>query len=130
MVSLEVPLLSNLPVWGNIALIRQYHDGLSVREARQEALSLLKRFDLEGIAERRNPSLTSDERFLAMLLRAAAVQDAVLVLDRPFQILTGLHDGRFIREALERIEDLIAEAHIFDYTPEKRRYWTPDDPEN
>lgn len=130
MVSPEVPLLSNLSVWGNIALIQQYHQGRSTREARARAFALLERFSLTGIAEKRNPSLTADERFLVMVLRAAAVQDAVLLLDRPFQILTGLHDDRFLAEIIERIEDVIAEAHIFDYTWEKQRYRDPDDAAN
>jgi ABC-type molybdenum transport system ATPase subunit/photorepair protein PhrA len=93
-------------------------------------MALLKRFGMEGIAAKRNPSLTADERFLVMVLRAAAVQEAILVLDRPFEILTGLYDGRFLKETLERVDDLIAEAHIFDYTWEKQRYWDSDDAEN
>lgn len=127
MVSPEVPLLSNLSVWGNIALIPQYHQGLSTRDARARASALLARFSLTGIAEKRNPSLTTDERFLVMVLRAAAVQNAVLLLDRPFQILTGLHDDLFLAETIKGIEDVIAEAHIFDYTWEKQRYRDPDD---
>jgi hypothetical protein len=65
-----------------------------------------------------------------MVLRATSVQEAILLLDRPFEILTGLHDGRFLKETLERVDDLIAEAHIFDYTWEKQRYWDSDDAEN
>ena len=129
-VSPEVPLLSNLSVWGNIALIPQYHQGLSTREAKARAFALLERFSLAGIAEKRNPSLTADERFLVMVLRAAAVQNAVLLLDRPFQILTGLHDDRFLAWTIAGIEDVIAEAHIFDYTWEKQRYRDPDDAAN
>jgi ABC-type nitrate/sulfonate/bicarbonate transport system ATPase subunit len=127
---LEVPLISNLSIWSNIALIPQYHQNVPWREAKAQTLELLNRFDLTGIAEKRNPSLTTDERFYAMLLRAATVRDAVLVLDRPFRILMGQRDGRFVSEALRKIDDLIAEEHIFDYSWEKQRYWITDDAED
>ncbi len=58
-------------------------------------MDLLKRFDMAGIAEKRNPSLTMEELFCAMLIRAAMVRDAVVVLDRPFRILPDL-PGRSI----------------------------------
>ena len=35
LVSLDVPLLSNLDVWVNIALIKQYHENLSADKAQE-----------------------------------------------------------------------------------------------
>jgi ABC-type sugar transport system ATPase subunit len=130
LVSLEVPLISNLPVWSNIALIRQYHENMPWEEARALAVGLLKRFDMAGIAEKRNFSLKMEELFCVMLIRAAMVRDAVVVLDRPFRILPDLRDGRFFTDALRNIDDLIAEAHIFDYSWEKERYGATDDTED
>ena len=129
-VSPDVPLISNLSISGNIALIRQYHQNLPWDKAKAMSHDLLSRFDLMGIAEKRNPSLTQDERFIVMLLRAATVPEAILVLDRPFRILTAHRDGRFLAEALRKIEDLIATAHIFDYIWQKERYRIIDDAEN
>ena len=37
LVSLDVPLISNLPVWSNIALIRQYHENMPWEEAKRLA---------------------------------------------------------------------------------------------
>ncbi|MHB8910530.1 MAG: hypothetical protein ACYDAA_16790 [Syntrophales bacterium] len=76
---------------------------------------LLRRFAMESIAERRNPSLAMEERFCAMLLRAVMVEDAILVLDRPFSILADHRSGRFLMDSLRKIDDLIAEIHIFDH---------------
>jgi ABC-type nitrate/sulfonate/bicarbonate transport system ATPase subunit len=115
-VSPDAPLISNLAIWSNIALIRQYHQNMPLDEAKALALELLSLMDMEAISEKRNSALTTEERFCAMLLRAAMVRDAVLVLDRPFSILTNLRDGIFIMDALHRIDDLIAEVHIFDYS--------------
>ncbi len=122
LVSLEAPLISNLSVWGNIALIRQYHEQMPRHQAKTYAEILLRRLGMASIAEKRNPALSSEERFCAMVLRAAMVRDAVLVLDRPFTILAGHPDGRFIKDTLQKLDDLVAEAHIFDYTWEKERY--------
>jgi len=130
LVSLDAPLISNLAIWSNIALIPQYHRNMPVQEAMALAEGLLHRLGMDSIAQKRNSSLTTEERFCAMLLRAATVQDAVLVLDRPFTILTNLGDGRFIMETLQKVDDLIAEAHIFDYSWEESRYGGDDDPEN
>lgn len=130
LVSLEVPLISNLPVWSNIALIRQYHENMPWEEAKTLVLDLLQRFGMAATAEKRNPSLTAEERFCIMLIRAAMVRDAVVVLDRPFRIFPDLQDGRFFTDALRKVDDLIAEAHIFDYNWEKERYGTNDDAEN
>ncbi len=102
---------------------------MPVRQAKALAENLLRRFAMESIAERRNPSLTMEERFCVMLLRAATVEDAILVLDRPFSILTDHRSGRFLTDALRKVDDLIAETHIFDYSWDKERYEVPDDTE-
>lgn len=130
LVSLEVPLISNLPVWSNIALIRQYHENMPWEEARALVVGLLQRFGMAATAEKRNSSLTAEERFCIMLIRAAMVRDAVVVLDRPFRILPDLREGRFFTDAFRKVDDLIAEVHIFDYSWEKGRYGATDDTED
>ena len=123
-VSLDAPLLSNLDVWINIALIKQYHENLSAEKARALVLSYLRKYGMEHIAEKRNPALTSKERFCAMLIRAAMVRDAVIVIDRPFTVLTDVKNDRFICDALKVVENSFRECHIFDYMWHKERYRT------
>jgi ABC-type sugar transport system ATPase subunit len=127
LVSPDVPLISNLPVWSNISLIRQYHENTPREEAKALAVDILARFGLAAISEKRKPSLKIEELFCVMLIRAAMVRDAVVVLDRPFRILPDRRDGRFFTDAIRKIDDLIAEAYIFDYSWEKGRYGTTDD---
>lgn len=93
-------------------------------------MDILRRLGMASIADKRNPALTTEERFCAMLLRAAMVRDAILVLDRPFSLLTNLRNGRFILDTLGKIDDLIAEIYIFDYSWEKARYGGAHDPED
>jgi len=121
-VSENVPLISNQDVYMNISLIKQYHENMPRRQARQLALSCLERFGLGRIADRRNPALNTEERFCVMLLRAAMVKDAVILIDQPFQIVPHLKDGRFIMDALKIIDDLYLSCQIYDYRWMKEKY--------
>lgn len=122
LVSLDVPLISNLDVWVNIALIKQYHENLSADKAAELVLGYLRGYGMEHISSRRNPVLTNRERFCAMLLRAAMVRDSIIVIDRPFTIIPDVQDDRFIYDALKVIENSFKECHIFDYIWLKDRY--------
>ena len=122
LVSLDVPLISNLDVWINIALIRQYHRNLSRKAAEKEVRGYLRRFHLEKIAHKRSPALTNQERFRVMLLRAAMVDDAKIVIDRPFKIMPELQDSRFIFDSIGVIDDLYRVSFIFDYCWFQDRY--------
>jgi ABC-type lipoprotein export system ATPase subunit len=122
LVSLDVPLISNLDVWINIALIRQYHQNLPPEEAEKEVVRYLQRYHLEKIAHRRSSALTDEERFCVMLLRAAMVADAIIVIDRPFKILPELQNSQFIFDSIRVIDDLYRESRIFDYIWFKDRY--------
>lgn len=114
-VSADLPLISNQEVWMNIALIKQYHENVPRLQAQNIVLDALRRLDLERIACLRNPSLTSDERFCAMLLRACMVRDALIMIDRPLKIVPHLQNGDFIYNILKKIDDLYSTCYIFDY---------------
>ena len=122
LVSLDVPLISNLNVWVNIALIKQYHENLSADRAQELVRSYLTRYSLEGISNKRNPTLTNRERFCAMLLRAVMVRDSIVIIDRPFTIIPDVQDDRFIYDALKAVDDSFKECHIFDYLWFKDKY--------
>ena len=130
LVSSDVPLISNLYVWNNIALISQYHQQLSNEKAKDIVLKRLQRYGLEKIACKRNPALSEEERFCVMLLRAAMVHEAIIVIDRPFKLMTYLKDTSFIYEALDKIDDLYTQCYIFDYTWDMNRYGMTDDTQN
>ena len=122
LVSLDAPLISNLSVLSNIALIKQYHGRLSVREVEDIAKMRLMKLHLEDIATKRNPVLLEEQRFCVMVLRAVMVEDAMLVIDRPFKIMPDLDDTRFIRDVLTSVDDLFQECHVFDYLWNEKRY--------
>jgi len=104
-VSVDVPLLSNQNVLMNIALIKQYHENMPIAKVEPIVFSALRKLDLERIAYKRNPDLNNEERFYAMLLRASMVQDALVIIDRPFKIIPHLQNIDYIFKALKNIED-------------------------
>jgi len=122
MVSLEVPLISNLNVLHNIALIKEYHYHMSRKEAETLSLQYLEKMNLASIAYKRNPALTYEERFCAMLLRAVMVEDNIVVIDRPFKIMPDIQDSRFINRILNAVDDLLHNCTIFDYIWNQDRY--------
>ena len=126
LVSLDIPLISNLDVWINIALIRMYHRNQPRAEAEKEVIGYLDRYGLGKIAYRRNSDLTDRERFCVMLLRAAMVANAALLIDRPFRMMPEMEDGRFILDRIGRIEDLYRTSCIFDYAWFEDRYGNSD----
>ncbi len=106
----------------NIALIKEYHENMPRHQAEQLAVAYLQRLDLEQIAYKRNPSLTQEERFCAMLLRAAMVQDAMIVIDQPFKIIPHLKNIQYVKAALQKIDDLFLNCQIYDYTWMEEKY--------
>ncbi len=106
----------------NIALIKQYHENMHKETARQLALDVLKRVNLEHIALKRNPALVPDDRFCVMLLRAAMMKDSAIVIDRPFQIVPHWKTAQYIANVLKKIDDLYSSCHIYDYSWMEEKY--------
>jgi len=130
LVSSAVPLISNLDVWSNIALIYQHHQEASQKKAQAFVMQCLQRYSLEEIAYKRNPMLSEEERFCVKVLRAAMVAQAFIVIDRPFTMLHYLKDTNFIYETLGKVEDLFTRCDILDYAHEQNRYGLTHDAEN
>jgi len=122
LVSVSVPLISNLDVWRNIALIYQHYQQASRKNAQAFVMQSLQRYGLERIAYKRNPMLSEEERFCVKVLRAAMVAEAYIVIDRPFTMLHYRQETNFIYETLDKIEDRFIRCDILDYAREQSRY--------
>jgi ABC-type nitrate/sulfonate/bicarbonate transport system ATPase subunit len=121
-VSAALPLISNLLVWENVALVKQYHNQFSKQEARTLVSRYLARLDLESVAHARDPELNEEQRFCVMVLRAAMMPDAVLLIDQPFKVLPADRDASVIFNLLNLLDDLYTRCYIFDYTLNQHRY--------
>jgi ABC-type lipoprotein export system ATPase subunit len=126
LISLDIPLISNLDVWNNIALIKLYNDNMPRRQAEKLVLKLLMRYGLDNIAYKRSADLTDEQKFCIMLLRTAMVSEAIIVIDRPFIILHNSKDSGVMENALSTIDDLYKQCHILDYIWNKNRYIKKD----
>jgi len=121
-VSADIPLLSNLSVFQNIALIRQYHDRIEADEAQRTTTELLERFDLCRLTTRRPYELGDWDLFLVKLLRASQRATAAVVIDRPFSQVGELPSITPIRKALELLDFPGVEAIIVGYEWNRARY--------
>jgi ABC-type proline/glycine betaine transport system ATPase subunit len=121
-VSLDYPLISNLNVWENIALIRQFHEMWPLDKARDDALESLRLLGMESIGSIRNPDLREEERFAAMLVRACKLPKAEILLDRPFEIVPTVHDFSFFDGMLKKLALFYEACYIFDYRWNKHDY--------
>lgn len=120
--SADLPLISNQDVMMNISLIKEYHENWKKDQACAYVSAGLARLGMSHIALRRNPALTPEERFCAMLLRAAMVQNAIILIDRPFKILPHLQDADFVFQKIDKLSDLFYRCYIFDYRWMKEKY--------
>ncbi len=89
-------------------------------------MELLGRFQKAEIADSRITALDHQERFLVKLLRAAMVQDALIIIDRPFRLVPDLPDAEMIQDNLDKIGELYQSCHILDYLWNRDRYRIAD----
>ena len=122
MVSPEAPLISNLSVLENCALILMFRRRMKKKAANETVMTGLEALGLAGLADRRNPDLTDEERFAVLVLRAVMVENNAVAIDRPFQIVPDSADASFIRRTLSLLKDRLHECVVFDYTWNRERY--------
>lgn len=116
LVSPDMPLRANLSVLDNIAVIPQYRANLAYDAAADLAWGLLGRVDMTGVAFKRDPDLTHDERFAAKLLRAAIGHPPVILVDRPGMLLPDSHHPPRVAALLDSLADHLNDCWILDYT--------------
>ena len=115
LVSPDMPLRANLSVLDNIALIPQYRANLHYDAAADQAWSLLLRAEKSGVAFKRDPDLSHEERFVAKLLRAAIAAPPVILVDRPGMLLPDLHYPPYLEALLATLADALNACWILDY---------------
>ena len=120
--SSSLRLRVNLTALENIALIRQYHAGLSWSRASAEAQQLL---DLSGhgdCAMQRDEDLTSAQRFAVKLARAISQARPLLVIDRPALMLPDMAYPRHLAALLESLSERLPDYRILDFDWHKPLY--------
>ncbi len=115
LVSAELPLRANLTVLENIALVPQYRRDLDWAAASAEAMALLEQLGYANCAGKRDATLTHEERFATMLLRAVAATPALVLIERPGYLLPDTHYPPFVEAALAALQGRFGECRVIDY---------------
>ncbi len=115
LVSEDLPLRANLSVMENITVVLQFRTNSYIGEANDLAWELLTLVGHTGCAQRRDPELTREERFIAKLLRAVVVTPPLVVIDRPAQLLPDTNYPFFLNRTLLALQGKFEECLILDY---------------
>ncbi len=99
------PLLSNLDIIENIALIKEVHERLSQKAAQKQALEALEAVGYAYIGRFRSVNCNVKELFIAQLIRASMMQYAKITIIRPFVMLKDTEEIPMILDALRRIKE-------------------------
>ena len=88
--SVDTPLISNLNMLENIALIHEVHNHTSTKVAQEEASFFLNKIDKLGIAFKRTHQCNELELFYTMIIRAIMTKEKNIVILRPLSILKNI----------------------------------------
>ena len=122
LVSDSLPLRANLSVMENIATVLQFRTNSYIGEAEDIASQLLKMLSRQACAQKRDPDLDHEERFIAKLLRALVVDPPLILIDRPAQLLPDSDYPVFLNRTLVALEGRFAKCWILDYVWNKPLY--------
>ncbi|MDO9105337.1 MAG: hypothetical protein Q7U57_10285 [Methylovulum sp.] len=122
MVSSDLPLISNLSLKQNCALVLQYHRHFSTRTALNEADSLLALFGLSHRGHLDCAQLGERDIFVGKLVRAVLLEQAFVVIDRPSEQLHADCEISDIIAMIDKLAQYFAVCHILEYQWEEERY--------
>ncbi len=92
LISDKVPLLRDLNIVENIALILEYHENRSIEKANKIALSLLKRYGIDNLANKKVYEIDKVDNIIIKYIRAYVSNFDTIVIDRPFSMLDSLEE--------------------------------------
>jgi ABC-type lipoprotein export system ATPase subunit len=115
LVSETLPLRANLSVLENISVMLQFRTNSYLGEAEDIARKLLGLVGRAACADKRDPDLDYEERFIAKLLRAAVLSPPIILIDRPAQLLPDCFYPVFLHRTLSALEGRIEQCWILDY---------------
>ena len=122
MVSPDIPLLSNLSVYDNIALVSRYHTNEKDKDIRDVILKQLDILNIRALKFEKPFQLDSETIFKVKLLRALRLKDSLTIIDRPFVMLNNIADITPVMAMLETLEEYVGKCVFFDFEWNKSKY--------
>ncbi len=109
LISIDTPLLANLNMIENIALIPEVHKHTSIKKAQELAQNSLAKIDKENIALKRMHQLNEVEIFYVLIARALMDERETIVIVNPLSILKHVE---FLAIAMKNLAILNEEKNI------------------
>ncbi len=109
LISKEAPLISNLNMIENIALIKEVHERLSIAKAENIAKEYLEKIGISRIGLNRLNLCSSLEIFYVMFIRALMSKEMNVIIMTPFSLISNLRD---IQPIIDNIEILNESKNI------------------
>jgi ABC-type lipopolysaccharide export system ATPase subunit len=122
LVSPEIPLRMNLSVLENIAIIIQYRNNLNYEKGAAKAWELLDRAGQTSCALKRDSDLTTEERFIAKLIRSVILFPPLILIDRPGFLLPDTRYPVLMEQVLTIFKPMIQKFQILEYEWNKPLY--------
>jgi len=120
-ISAETPLIANLDMCENIALIKEVHDNMSTVDAESLAVEILSVLGLKKISRKRVASCTKEEQFLVMCIRAMMTQEKSVMIKLPGEILGSLLHIQKLIQSMKKLNNG-KEIFILDSLNHKKHY--------
>ena len=101
---MRTPLLSNLDITENIALIEEVHQKISRIDAHVNAMKKLEKINFAHLAKKRTSQCNEFEHFAVTFIRATMMQYATIVIITPlmqYSSIDPIADMQHMMQALE-----------------------------
>lgn len=121
LVSVETPLIANLDMCENIALIKEVHENLSVVDAETEAIEVLVAFGLGEVSRKRVAHLSKETLFWVMYIRAMMTKDECVMIELPGEILGSLFNIQRVITSMQKHEST-KQIFILDVVSHQKYY--------
>jgi len=122
LVSPDIPLLSNLSVYDNIALLSRYLTDEKEEQIQEVVARQLDMLQISDAKLKKPFQLDSETIFKVKLLRALRLPDSFTVIDRPFVMLNTAADISPVAKMLETLAEYSGEGAFFDFEWNKNKY--------
>ena len=121
LISKDTPLISNLNMLENIALIKEVHELLSRDEAEKIADTYLAKIGLSNIGLKRLNQCSPSEVFYVMFIRALMSKEKSIIILTPLALMSNLSNMQTVIDTLHLLETE-KEIFIFDTLTNKSHY--------
>jgi len=121
-VSAQTPLLSNLSILENVALVSQVHQGLNRIKAQEKAFIALEKLGISHLSFLRYNECDTKDIFCAQLARAAMIEENKVIIEQPFSLLAEEVHKDFIFDALQNLDIAFNKVFVLDLEHQESFY--------